>query len=344
MRNSNEHVSSSSVPLDYKFVEQFFSNGWVSQEYIPNILEVTKGSSAGTPLADLIYSMAMSRVLSLLRERMQFEGINSAIKIGDHIHNVVEVSFVDDVAIPVFANSDEIPVKTGRIVEVAYHAFLVFGMTLNFKANKSEGIVGLFGPGARKIKLELSLASYRIPIAAGDDKYFRFVKKYQHVGTILSVDLNMCDEITKRCGMMRAESRSLCSKILKCSSIPLVKKISVLQAYILSKGTFQCGTWVALPDVQYKRFHKCILDIYRSICGKNYKPGGGNDSEHVDVTSMFSDDDVIYEHGFINPRTMLRLSKLTLFSRIVYKAPPLLMQIIRAQVVIQKRLGQFAHG
>ena len=211
----------------YMFVEHSFPNGWVSQEYIPNILEVTKGSSAGTPLADLIYSMAMSRVLSLLRERMQFEGINSAIKIGDHIHNVVEVSFVDDVAIPVFANSDEILVKTGRIVEVAYHAFLVFGMTLNFKANKSEGIVGLFGPGARKIKLELSLASYRIPIAAGDDKYFRFVKKYQHVGTILSVDLNMCDEITKRCGMMRAESRSLCSKILKCSSIPLVKKISV---------------------------------------------------------------------------------------------------------------------
>ena len=51
-------MSSSSVPLDYQFIEQTFSNSWVSQEYVPHVMEITKGSCAGTPLADLIYSMA----------------------------------------------------------------------------------------------------------------------------------------------------------------------------------------------------------------------------------------------------------------------------------------------
>jgi hypothetical protein len=64
LENQNADASSSSVPLDYNYVEQSFVNSWVSQEFIPNVMEVTKGSSAGTPLADLIYSMAMSRVLT----------------------------------------------------------------------------------------------------------------------------------------------------------------------------------------------------------------------------------------------------------------------------------------
>ena len=129
--------------------------------------------------------------------------------------------------------------------------------------------------------------------------------------------------------MMRTESRNLSHKILKAEGIPLSQKVLVMQAYILSKGTFQCGAWPALPDVPYKRFHKCILDIYRSVCGKfNFKPA---DSETIDVGAMFTDDDVIFEYCFINPRTMLRMAKLGLFSKIIAKQPPLLIELMVAQ-------------
>ena len=78
-----------------------------------------------------------------------------------------------------------------------------------------------------------------------------------------------------------------------------------------------------------------ILDDYRCVSGTNYKPTGPNEA-HVDVAAIFSDDDVIYQHGFVNPRTMLRLSKLMLFVRVVRKAPPLLLEVISAQANFKK--------
>ena len=45
---SNTDAPNSSIPLDYRYAEQSFVNSWVSQEHIPNIMAVTKGSGAGT--------------------------------------------------------------------------------------------------------------------------------------------------------------------------------------------------------------------------------------------------------------------------------------------------------
>ncbi len=72
-------VSESCDPVDhfvFKFTEQWFTNTWNSHEYIPNITCTTPGSAAGTPLADLLYSIAMSRVLVTLRKALQAEGLD----------------------------------------------------------------------------------------------------------------------------------------------------------------------------------------------------------------------------------------------------------------------------
>ena len=254
----------------------------------------------------------------------------------------MEVSFVHDVAIPVMTHAEDIARKSGCIVRCAVATFKIYGMELNFKPGKSEGIIGFFGPGSRIARAALARESMQTPFDAGDDCLFRFVKAYQHVGTSIAVDLTMCEEVTKRCGMMCTEARNLSKSVLRCPYIPLHKKVTVMQTYILSKGTFQCGAWPGLPDVQYKRFHKCILDIYRSACGNYYKKLG--DNETFDVAAMFSDDDLIFQYGFINPRTMLRLAKLSLFSRIVSKQPPALLDLIVAQSSFQKGWAQSLMG
>ena len=81
----------------------------MSQEHVPNVVQVTRGSSAGTPLADLIYSLAMSRVLETLRIAMRNCGLLSHIGSGDDKVTFNEVSFVDDVAIRVASSVCEIP-------------------------------------------------------------------------------------------------------------------------------------------------------------------------------------------------------------------------------------------
>ena len=331
---SNTDVQSSSIPLDYRYPEQSFTNSWVSQEHIPNILNCTKGSGAGTPLADLVYGMAMSRVLVSLRKCIVDQNINSTMNVGSTIHHMVDVSFVDDVAIPVSAPANMLVQKTSMVVRCVCDVFHVYGMTLNFKPGKSEGIIGFFGPGARIARAQRSANKMQTLIVDTIFLHFRFVSSYQHVGTCIAMNMNMCEEITKRCGMMRSESRNLSSKIFKADGITLQHKLMVMQAYILSKGIFQCGTWPELPDFQYKRFHKCILDTYRSVCGG--RPHARVNGEAIDVATIFSDDDIIFKYGFINPRTLLRMSKLGLLSRIVAKQPPLSLELIVAQSHYEK--------
>jgi len=323
-----------SAGLDFRVAEQLFTNSWVTQEHIPNVVNITKGSSAGTPLADLVYSMALSRVLDVFRNTLEREGLTSSYCLPGTKHDIVDVSFVDDVGIPCIGTASEIVAKIGRVASCAFNVFQTFGMKLNFKPGKSEAIIGFFGTGARLAKRQLTLDEDRIPIEAGDDTHLRVVKSYQHLGTCTAVSVSMCEEVTKRNGMMRAETSRLCKAILQVPQIPVPKKIKVVQVYVLTKGTFQCSAWPDLPDPQYKRFHSCILGIYRRTCGNYFK---SSSTMSVDVAAMFNDDDIIYKYGFMCPRTILRMSRLMLLVRIVAKSPPFLLDLSLSQ-------GKFKRG
>ena len=78
---SSENTSQSKL-LSYRLAEQIYTNSWVSQEYLKNIIRVTRGSSAGYPLADLVYSLAMARVLLSLRSTLADTGLQSSIGLG----------------------------------------------------------------------------------------------------------------------------------------------------------------------------------------------------------------------------------------------------------------------
>ena len=154
----------------------------------------------------------------------------------------------------------------------------------------------------------------------GPEVFINIVDAYKHVGTQCSVSPSICHEITNRVAIMNSESRAL-RKILRKTALPLNRKINAMQGYIFSKGLFQAGTWPALPPVQYKRIHSCILKLYRDVTRQYW-------SNTFDVSSMFSDSDIIYEYGFMCPMTMLRYFRMSLFSRIVTKEPPHLLALI----------------
>lgn len=327
--------------MDYNLVEQMYTNSWVSQEYIPNVINITSGSAAGTPIADLLYSMCMSRVLGLFRVSLAKDGLDSSIKINGVDFDVHDVSFIDDTAMPVVSSCEHICKKIGLIAECAFSVFASFGMRLNFNPGKSEATVSFRGQGCKLAARALALGSNSIPIACGHFSSLRVVNSYSHVGTSSPAGYNMCDEVTKRNAMMRSEARNLCKHALRIGTIPTVKKIGVVQAYMLSKGIFQCGTWPMLPDVLYKRFHTTILNVYRNATGSYFKLAKDADGGvGVDVSSIFNDDDdVICQHGFICPRTMLRLARLSLLCRIIRKSPPGLLELIRAQAATRPKRG-----
>ena len=89
-------------------------------------------------------------------------------------------------------------------------------------------------------------------------------------------------EVSFRGGLMRAETARL-RTILRNSKVQLKSKLQLIQAYILSKGTFQCSTWPGLGVAAFSRFHKAILGMSRDATGNYFVPGSAND--------LFCDDD-----------------------------------------------------
>ena len=54
--------------LSLSLAKTWYTNTWVSQEGIPNVMLADQGSLAGTPFADLAYTFAMSRVFCVFLE------------------------------------------------------------------------------------------------------------------------------------------------------------------------------------------------------------------------------------------------------------------------------------
>ena len=79
-------------------------------------------------------------------------GLLSHIGSGDDEITFNEGSFVDNVAIPIASSACEILDKVSDITECAIRIFTGYGMELNFLPNKSEVVVAVRGPGAKRIK------------------------------------------------------------------------------------------------------------------------------------------------------------------------------------------------
>ncbi len=311
--------------LVFNLTQEWYKNTWTSQEFIPNITHTTTGSAAGTPFADLIYSFAMSRVLRTMRRSLLEEGLVTSLSAPDlgHAIPLADVSFVDDMALPIICSAAVLTQHIADVCGVVFLTFLTYGMELNFSPGKSEVVLKFQGPGKKRAVKDLFSANNRICINKLPDNFsvmfIGVVDTYKHLGTQISFK-GMNFELAHRCGLMRAETCKLRS-ILRNSELCFYKKNHLIQAYLLSKGTFQCSTWAALSAAFYRRFHGCILGMYRDALGDYHTP--------FSVNSMFSDDDIIFNNSLMYPYTIIRMNRLLLFVRVSMKNPPFVCNLLR---------------
>ena len=326
--------------LLFKVTEQFYVNTWISQDFIHNVLEVFNGSSAGMPLADLIYSLAMSRVLVTIRDTLAMDGNASSLLLTDGSRfDVHESSFVDDGAFIVVGPAGSILEKTTKVAETVVTVYRMFNMSINWNIGKTECSFNLYGPGKKTARAALDKLNKWLPVDDGGfTKHMAIASWYKHLGTALEANGDPGTEVCIRTGLMKNETFKLRKHVLGNPLLPIKHKIGILQAYINSKGTYQAGTWPTLKPHVYRKFHGAILSMYRSVVGKH------SYDEREKVSEVFSDDDVIYEFGFMCPRTMLRMSKLLFFARMVAKGATDLLQLARNSITSNDRLNTWSNS
>ena len=110
------------TPADVKrAIKGMLTNTWVTFEHLAGTLFYCSGSTAGTPLADIVFTAAFVRTLKNIRERLDGDGLIDALTEVPQIWStklqtqtsckVFEVSYCDDSAFPILAKPELIALK-----------------------------------------------------------------------------------------------------------------------------------------------------------------------------------------------------------------------------------------
>ena len=300
--------------------KQWFKCTWVSQEGIGKVIRNKIGCMAGTPLADLLFTVVVSRVLLICRKSIVSDGLQSIVTVDGKSFELSDASFVDDCAQPVSDVAHCIVDKTTMIASVLDRVFSCFQLELNFLEGKSEATVLFRGPGKKKALLGLTRSARQSSFSRcnGSEKILRWVHSYKHVGTKSDIG----SEVSVRCAFMRQSFASMRKHIFRNPHVSVRRKSIILSTYILTKGTFQCSVWPTLPAPLMKRFNACIISMYREITGCTY--------DKVNGTTGISDSDLMFNHELVLPATILKFSRLSLFGRLCAKAPESLFSMVHA--------------
>ena len=174
----------------------------MSQEGIPKVITSNMGSMAGTPLADIAFTVCVSRIIFILRSTMEQDNLTSSICVNGNTHGITDVSFVDDGAIPVVAGSEEVVPKMIAIARVAFSVFACYKLALNFLPGKSEATVVFAGKGKGRLclpllKLGMFPSSSRFPVQASSfasSPVINMSALTQTSATKLPYDVQLCAE------------------------------------------------------------------------------------------------------------------------------------------------------
>lgn len=137
----------------------------------------------------------------------------------------------------------------------------------------------------------------------------QFVRSYKHVGTKLASSATIGDETTVRVAVLREAIEPYSRRVLRNPDVTFETKMHVVNTLLLSKGTFQCGTWPDVHKSEFARITKSIMVAYRVVANL----------DSVDESSYASDCSVREAIGVLHPAALLRYHRIACVARVARK-------------------------
>ena len=317
-----EHACSDHVAAIFRALHE---KTWFNMDLVEGVSETTRGTAAGTAVADLAFTIAFRRVLKTVRTLLAAEGLVSEFAFPDD-HEVFssllsdasfiahDISYVDDSVFPVFAPASQLIPKLRRTCEVVHDQFMSHGLQVNYGAGKTEAICVWLGTGMSAARRDLVVdcsSRVRCHPRFGEAFDLRVVSAYKHLGTCMSSDGSMAPEVSLRAGMIRTERNKMRRRILTNPDASPRTRALLAQSFIFSRGLYNCSTWSMLTSAQAGKLHAATMQVYRDIAGETY-----------DSSRRVATDAAVLRLVDCPPVTMLiRRARLLLFLRICAKRP-----------------------
>lgn len=309
--------------------QQFYNahqRAWETTEGLPTASETHTGTLAGHALGDLAFNITMSCILKLIYSRLRYEGLVSEIDTaaakatyGSRLdaspdHWILrEASFVDDCVFPIYAAAENITAATKRAMEIINATFSQFKLTLNYKNGNTEAMLFFHDPQVATIKRELyAMNGNHISFvgAKTEQQLPRVVSSYKHVGTTCCVSGTLGPEISYRANTMKHANTILKKSLFSNPKASLETKVVFAKAVLLTKNSYNAGTWPILNKAEAKRFHTAVMSIYKNLDVSSYSN-----------TNNISHREIIAQTGLTSLLVALRLQRLHLFVRAVVSGP-----------------------
>ena len=160
---------------------------WATVEGSSAAVRTRRGVQAGLPIADLVFSCAMCKVLVVIRRKLaaaelitscDMEWVKPAWKTLLRVNepatcHLRDVSYVDDCAFPIIGSAGELGEKICRVLSIVHETFSAFKLTVNTRRGKRRPLLFLADGERRRSSgaCSLEMAGYSTtPIRWGFDR------------------------------------------------------------------------------------------------------------------------------------------------------------------------------
>eukprot|EP00438_Fugacium_kawagutii_P005837 Skav231067 [mRNA] locus=scaffold524:41617:47142:- [translate_table: standard] len=309
-------------PLLQKLLMDIHQETWFTLKHQFEVVVTRRGTRPGSPLADIIFHIVMWDVARDLRAWLSRQTDLQAIAAECDV--VIEPIFwSDDLAIPwASRHASALAAEMGRLMRVVRQLFHKRGFTLNMNKGKTSAILTFRGKGApacRQQHLLTSMPSLDCPPDGDDDDPLSLplVSKYKHLGTYVTEDHSLDQELAVRIGMAQQMFSTLARPVLCNRHLPLSTRVRLYRTLIESRLYFGLGAWATPTKAQLARLQATVLRFLHRILRLS-----------LDQRTSMSVQEVFVRTGVAQPRVRLAIDRLLYARRFLQHAPEFIIHMV----------------
>ena len=244
-----------------KLIQDCMHNTFFTVDGVPGVCHTTTGTRPGDPLGDLLFNLIMRLVLHDMHAQVkQASGATwlgapahcSSFAEAEDIppHAYFDVSFVDDVAVAIHAESlPEVECLIKLVVESFHTAARARGLDVNFSQGKTEVLWDILGKGSKALKERLHDSGQWLSWHQAENTFnLRVSPPYKHLGSWMQIGGSHQREIAQRASLAMQSWGCLARSFYHKRHVGLKAKTTAFQSLSMSRMMYNAHTWVGVTD------------------------------------------------------------------------------------------------
>ena len=224
------------------------------------------GSRPGDPSADVLFSLVLAKVITVIEERAQQAGIQLSRQ--TNAGNVSQmVTWVDDIAFSITADADLLIRKTMDMLAIVQDAMLEHGLSLSYGVGKTAVLITFHGKGATTARQEAEQKYGHGLVLVSEHKgkvIIPMVGHYRHLGGFVTRSGSRLPELRVRTAGALSKLKPL-KRLLVHQGLQKEQRSRLIKSLGLSVFTLHAGTLYALTQGEFQVWQAGVYKIYQSL-------------------------------------------------------------------------------